>query len=63
MSWNTKTLEGMEETCKEEQESNCNKKINGNWLEVMFRHNQYYYYYGVKEITRNQALQLFKDAQ
>jgi hypothetical protein len=64
--WSTKTLADMENTCHEEADCNCNKQINGKWLEVVLhagngpKGEQYYYLCGNKRITREQAEKLFK---
>jgi len=63
--WNTKSLKGMEKTAEQEAECNCNKQINGKWLEVVVhagngpKGEKYYYLYGNKRITREQAEKLF----
>jgi len=64
MTWNTKNIEGMEQTAREEADCNCNTQINGKWLEVVLHERKgpvpekFSYLYNGKQINRETAIQL-----
>lgn len=66
MDWDTRTIEGMEQTAREEAQNDCNKKINGKWLAVIcYASNgpidEYFkYLYNEKQITRETAIKLLE---
>lgn len=66
MAWDTKTIEGMENTCREEAEGDCNKKVNGLWLQVILyaatsdQDKYFAYLYNDKRISREKAVELLK---
>lgn len=58
--WNTKTIEGMEQTAKEEQMQDCSVKVNGTWLCVTVSADSITYQYGKNFVSRNQAIEILK---
>jgi len=66
--WNTKSIEGMEETARGEAEFNCNKRVKGQWLEVTLHAargpvDEYFTYtYNNKPISRERASAIIQEA-
>lgn len=64
--WNTKSIEGMEQTAEAQTDNNCNKVVNGRWLEVVcYAANgpvdtHYKYLYNNKQINRETAIKLLE---
>lgn len=69
MSWDTSSIEAMENTCREETEGNCNKKVYGLWLEVILYAGQgpidehYEYLYNEKRISRERASAILEEGK
>lgn len=58
------TLNDLEESAKQEADGTKNYRLKGGrWLEVMYRHNLFYYYYGVVEISKVEAAKILMDCQ
>jgi len=66
MTWDTSSIDGMEATCREEAEGDCNKKIDGKWLQVILyaaegdKDEYFAYLYNDKRISRDKAVELLK---
>lgn len=58
--WNTKSIEGMEQTAKGEESQDCSVKVNGTWLCVTAGSDSITYQYGKNFISRNQAIEVLK---
>lgn len=58
------TLDDLEESAKQEFDGTKNYRLKDKkWLEVMLRHNSFYYYYGTVEISKNEAAKILQDCQ
>lgn len=58
------TLDDLEESAKQEADGTKNYRLKGKkWLEVMYRHKNFYYYYGTVEVSKVEAAQILKDCQ
>ena len=61
--WNTSSIEGMEQTAKNEASGDCNKKIRGEWLEVTYiEPNKWNYKWGMNFVSRNVAQSIIDTA-
>lgn len=58
------TLDDLEESAKQEVDGTKNYRLKGGkWLEVMYRHKQFYYYYGTVEVSKIEAAKILQDCQ
>lgn len=58
------TLDDLEESAKQEADGTKNYRLKGNkWLEIMYRHKIFYYYYGVTEISKIEAEKILRECQ
>ena len=58
------TLEQLKQKSVNEEDGTANFKLkDGKWLEVMYRHQRFYYYYGVANISEVTANEILRDCQ
>lgn len=58
------TIDDLEESAKQEADGCKNYRLNdGKWLEVIHRHKLFYYYYGVVEVSKFEAIKILGDCQ
>lgn len=58
------TLDDLEESAKQEADGTKNYRLKDyKWLEVMYRHKNFYYYYGTIEISKLEAEKILRECQ